>query len=156
MNLRRVLYLSEATTPLSRSELLALNFHAATNNAQRGITGLLLYSGGNFMQVIEGRPDRVGEIMRIVRADPRHLNIRTLVDEIAPERLFAQWSMGLLDTERLRPVDTDRLSMVMRAAQRDVRPSGPTIAGGLPSGLTRQHGQAALNLLRDFSQQLAA
>jgi hypothetical protein len=157
MNPRRILYLSQATAPLSRPELLALHYASQTSNLQRGVTGLMLYSGGNFMQVLEGRPDQVGDLMRIIERDPRHMNIKMLIDEIVPERLFSAWAMGLLDISRLRPVDTDRLSMVMRAIYQEVKSTESDLEKASSDGhAALKHGRAALSLLRDFSQQLAA
>jgi len=145
MQVRLVLYVSESTAPLTRVELQALNYSCRVANQRSGLTGLMLYSSGNFMQAIEGNPLRVREALERIHRDVRHMNIRTLIDEITGERTFGEWAMGLIEVDALRPIDLDRLSMAMRAAAKaeDGRDK-------------RRHGRIALQLFRDFAQQTAA
>ncbi len=64
------------------------------NNERDGITGMLLYKGGNFMQTIEG-PDEAIERLRVrLTSDPRHHGLAVLVDGTRPQRLFDGWTMG--------------------------------------------------------------
>jgi hypothetical protein len=49
-----LVYVSSATKPFSPDELSELLAQARVDNAALGITGMLLYSNGNFMQVLEG------------------------------------------------------------------------------------------------------
>lgn len=140
-NLRRILYLSQSTAPMNKGDLLALLYLCRTVNAKLGVTGMMLYSAGNFMQVLEGRHDHVGGLMDRIKRDARHMNVLTLVDEAATERCFGDWNMGLLDIQNLRPIDLDRLTLVIRAAQTGTDLTKP--------------GRTSLALLRDFTQQLA-
>jgi hypothetical protein len=51
-----IFYASAAVRLLSESEIVELLEVSQTNNAREGVTGMLLYNNGNFIQVIEG-PD---------------------------------------------------------------------------------------------------
>lgn len=89
-----LLYVSSATRLLSEAELIALLQKARTNNARDGITGMLLYSHGNFIQVIEGEEAAVLSLQQKIISDPRHTNVITLLKRPMTERMFAEWTMG--------------------------------------------------------------
>ena len=78
---------------------------AVRHNREDGITGMLLYSGGNFLQVLEGSRDRVHATYERICRDPRHGSIMLLTEEEVPERHFADWSMGY---RQLGPEDVAR------------------------------------------------
>ena len=64
------------------------------NNLRSDVTGMLLYSEGGILQVLEGEKSRVLETFRVVERDPRHCGIIVLMEEDIPERQFSAWSMG--------------------------------------------------------------
>ncbi len=66
---------------------------ARRNNQALGITGLLLYIDGGFLQVLEGEEEAVHRIYTRIRADNRHWETRLMLDREAP-RAFGDWSMG--------------------------------------------------------------
>jgi hypothetical protein len=67
---------------------------AVRHNQHNGVTGMLLYAEGNFLQVIEGEPAAVQETFERIRKDARHRNVTVLLEEPLSERHFSQWSMG--------------------------------------------------------------
>jgi hypothetical protein len=89
-----LIYVSTAREELSVAELDRILESAAKYNAISGITGVLLYAGGTFMQVLEGGEAEIDETFARIREDPRHSSL--IVIERAPiaERSFPQWSMG--------------------------------------------------------------
>jgi hypothetical protein len=89
----QLVYVSTAKELFSAEELERLLKLARAANHALGVTGLLLYSDGNFMQVLEGERDRVLALMARIRRDPRHKDIRVIFEEDAPGRDFADWSM---------------------------------------------------------------
>ena len=56
--LSQYLYISTAPT-LPREEVDAILAASARNNPERGITGLLLFNGRNFLQLLEGEESAV-------------------------------------------------------------------------------------------------
>ncbi len=94
--LRRVLYLSRATSPLSSNDLLLMCSGFASRNASMAVTGILVYAAGRFLQVIEGDPDAIGVLVDRISGDRRHGEMMVVIDEHVKARLFAQWNMGLL------------------------------------------------------------
>jgi len=55
---------------------------------------MLLYSNGNFLQVLEGDQDAVQETFTRICRDTRHHNTILLTEEDVTDRHFANWSMG--------------------------------------------------------------
>ncbi|MFW8744797.1 BLUF domain-containing protein [Mesorhizobium japonicum] len=89
-----VVYTSVATEPFDDDQLRALLEQSRTFNTEAGVTGMLLYRSGRFIQFLEG-PERVvrGLVQRI-SADPRHGRVRVLLEDHVDRRQFADWSMG--------------------------------------------------------------
>ena len=94
--LESLVYVSSAARPFGLIDIAHLLKRARTRNLEHGITGLLLYTGGNFMQCIEGSPRSVDTIFRIVEDDPGHSGIIQISRERIARRDFNDWSMGFL------------------------------------------------------------
>ena len=63
-------YVSTAARELSKDDLNELLAQCRENNAKLGITGMLLYKDGNFMQVLEGEETVVRSIYAKISGDP--------------------------------------------------------------------------------------
>ena len=90
----QLVYVSSAVEPFTEAQLQDLLLVSRRNNRQFGITGMLLYKDGNFMQLLEGDEPAVREIFRRIVSDSRHHDLITLLQAPAPERDFAEWTMG--------------------------------------------------------------
>jgi hypothetical protein len=94
MPLVQLIYLSSATQPFSPADLLALLETSRRNNTPVGITGLLLYRDGNFIQVLEGEEPAVSATHDRIIRDTRHGGLITLLKAPIAQRSFGEWSMG--------------------------------------------------------------
>lgn len=72
MSLRRIIYTSKASNPMSRRDLLDMLHEARAFNSIDNITGVLMHRNGIFVQVIEGDPEHVGNLFASILRDPRH------------------------------------------------------------------------------------
>ncbi|MEA1618762.1 BLUF domain-containing protein [Erythrobacter sp. T5W1-R] len=90
--LSQYLYISTAPT-LSRDEVDAILATSARNNPAREITGLLLYNGRNFLQLIEGEEEALVALMLRITEDPRHSGITLLDRRAIEERSCPDWAM---------------------------------------------------------------
>lgn len=90
-----LIYLSSAAQLLAQDELETLMVRSQNNNRKMGITGLLLYNDGNFLQALEGDKETVAALFSKISRDPRHRGISVLFDEEINQRDFPDWSMGL-------------------------------------------------------------
>jgi methanogenic corrinoid protein MtbC1 len=88
-------YRSEAAVAPSPPELHSLVAAARSRNQSFGITGMLLYDGGRFLQTLEGPPAAVDRIWSSIQRDPRHGGIEVLSHHMVPARLFSGWDMQL-------------------------------------------------------------
>lgn len=89
------MYVSTATHLMSEAQLEALLLDARTHNQRHGVTGVLLYSGGNFMQCIEGSDVAIQMTYARIAASSQHKHLIELINEPCAERLFPNWHMGL-------------------------------------------------------------
>jgi Sensors of blue-light using FAD len=87
-------YLSSASFPYSDGDLAALLTISRANNARLGVTGMLLYRDGQFLQVLEGPEDGVRDRYSRISADPRHRDVHKLMETDVTERQFPVWTMG--------------------------------------------------------------
>ncbi len=89
-----ITYVSSAVQQFRDATLLDLVEQCQGNNTRLGVTGVLVYSDGNFMQVIEG-PDLVTHALYYrIRRDDRHRDVTTVHMQALEGREFQGWSMA--------------------------------------------------------------
>ncbi len=89
-----LIYASSARWRLEEVELEHILKSARLNNEQAGITGLLLYAEGNFLQILEGQKEDVEILFDQIKKDRRHGGIIRLMALESSQRHFPDWSMG--------------------------------------------------------------
>lgn len=93
----QLVYTSRATHRITASDLDRLTATASDLNRSLNITGLLLYGGGRYLQLLEGPPEVVDRLYRDdISKDPRHTDCMVLMKEPCEARLLPKWSMGRL------------------------------------------------------------
>ena len=92
-----IVYVSTATALFSVDMLTDLLEASRRRNAAAGISGMLLYKGGNFMQVLEGPEDAVHQLYERIERDPRHHGSIVLIKGTQAQRQFPEWLMGFCD-----------------------------------------------------------
>jgi len=96
----QLLYLSSASHLMDHAELLSLLENARENNKKLGITGFMLYSDGNIIQLLEGKKEQVESLFEKILMDHRHFGAISLIKGYTESRDFPNWSMGF---ERVDP-----------------------------------------------------
>jgi len=99
----RLMYASRATATVDQDALLAILRKSKANNPGNGVTGVLCFSGGIFLQVLEGGRTPVNALYHRIATDPRHRDVVLLSYDEIEERCFAGWSMGQVNLARLNP-----------------------------------------------------
>lgn len=89
-----IVYISTAIADFKEADLVQLLKQTRGFNEQAGITGVLLYGGGRFVQVLEGCPAAVRQLYARIKADPRHAHLEKLADGPVARREFKEWYMG--------------------------------------------------------------
>ncbi|MGB5835377.1 MAG: BLUF domain-containing protein [Thiohalocapsa sp.] len=90
----QVSYVSSTGNPISAEQLLTLLMQCRKNNDDQGVTGMLLYGNGTFLQAIEGEEQIIDDLVEKIWADPRHENIKLLSRRSISRREYADWTMA--------------------------------------------------------------
>ena len=91
-----IAYVSAASWSLLDEQIDRIVSESRRLNAINGITGVLVYCDGNFMQYIEGDEAAVMEAFARIRASSSHRQISELMNQPILEREFADWPMGFV------------------------------------------------------------
>lgn len=94
-----LIYVSKSVQMLSSTQLTELVAKSAAKNTAINVTGVLLKVGNQFLQVLEGPEQAVDQLYDKIGRDERHTGMRLLYKEPLGERIFGQWSMGLLELD---------------------------------------------------------
>ena len=89
-----LVYVSSATRLFSPAELREILSVSRENNGRLGVSGALLYKGGNLMQVLEGEEAVVRDLYAKICRDVRHKGVLQVWDGHVDSRQFADWSMA--------------------------------------------------------------
>ena len=90
----QLLYVSRAAHPMSEGGLGDLLVEAREYNAANDITGLLLFGGEHFYQILEGDENDVRALFGRIELDRRHVDVTLISTREIPDRSFPRWWMG--------------------------------------------------------------
>ena len=71
----RLMYVSRASDSVNQNELVAILKKSKANNVGIGVTGVLCFSAGIFLQVLEGGRSAVSALYNKIATDPRHHDV---------------------------------------------------------------------------------
>lgn len=93
--LKSLLYASVSSLPIGEEEreIERIVEVSRERNAERGVTGALIYTRARFAQILEGPPEAVDEIMEKILRDDRHRQVTVVDVRRTPRRRFADWSL---------------------------------------------------------------
>jgi len=97
----RLLYVSRALDPNDTQATQSILDSAREHNLANGITGILCYGGGIYLQAIEGGRKPVNELYGHILRDTRHKDVVLLDYEEITERRFGGWTMGQVNLTKL-------------------------------------------------------
>ena len=104
MQLQELVYTSLSDIHADPDDVKDILTASEKNNKRLEITGLLLYDGERYIQILEGDPEKVDDLFGKIKADSRHVDIELLHKGPITGRSFQNWRMayealplGLLD-----------------------------------------------------------
>ena len=97
--MRELVYISAAKRPCAPPELAAILEVSRRNNARLGVTGILLYDAGSFIQVLEGDRPVMQELFERIAQDPRHHRLTLIGESEIAQRSFGEWTMGYVSLD---------------------------------------------------------
>ena len=99
-NTYQLAYYSTATKQFSEDDLLDLLKQARAFNKRHGISGILIYNKGCFLQLLEGENQEVDSLFDHIVEDSRHENSTIIYRKFADERIFKHdWYMAYRNVE---------------------------------------------------------
>lgn len=94
----QIVYTSTANREFSGADIDRLLAGARGRNRTIGVTGMLVFHDGTFLQALEGEQRAVNEIFASIQSDARHRDITVLHRGSGFEqRVFGDGSMGFAD-----------------------------------------------------------
>lgn len=99
-SLVQVIYRSKSSEPLlARSGWTDFHDSLKIKNQVKGITGILMFDGSYFLQVLEGEALRVFALYEDIKSDSRHSGVVTIISESVSRRRFDSWSSCLIQND---------------------------------------------------------
>ena len=90
-------YVSSTRGLLIADDIVNILVASREKNGNCGITGMLLYKGGNVLQILEGKEAQVLPLFEVIQKDERHSGIIKLYQKNIEARDFPEWTMGFHD-----------------------------------------------------------
>jgi hypothetical protein len=90
------IYISHAAASFEEHEIPELLRQIRPNNAKNGVTGMLVYTGTAFLQVLEGGRADVNALFDRIFLDRRHMRVTSVVHEALGQRQFNDWTMDFV------------------------------------------------------------
>ncbi len=88
---------------------------AAAYNKQHGVTGILIYTNGFFMQLLEGSQSVLADIFTQIQEDKRYNQVELLGLDDDAQHLFPNWSMNLIEFKETVRETEERFKSVRKA-----------------------------------------
>ncbi len=109
-------YISSAAPSFRPEDIQRLLEKSRLNNARLGLTGMLLYKEGQFLQMLEGPETVVQEMAAKISHDARHCSIVSLIRANEAQRLFPASWMGFAGFEDVSPEQRTRIDALLQSA----------------------------------------
>lgn len=112
--MKSIIYTSHIADDIqSESSLLhEIISHSQTANPAIGVTGAMIMSDRQFLQVIEGEEQAVLQLFTKISADKRHSQVDVLYHESISSRSFEQWSMQGFEVSPGATFDVETIAAV--------------------------------------------
>ena len=95
----RLIYFSTARLGLNREDLEIILSQSIASNIAHEITGILMFNGRNFMQILEGPRQAVQDLFARIMNDSRHTGVVLIkTDELAAFS-YPVWGMKLKELD---------------------------------------------------------
>lgn len=94
-----ICYVSTASPNLYDSQIKDILQFSRDKNNHNQITGILLYSQGNFFQVLEGEKEHVSTLFNTIKKDDRHYDVMTIFRKEVAQPVFNEYEADFLSLD---------------------------------------------------------
>ncbi|MFI8378911.1 BLUF domain-containing protein [Leeuwenhoekiella sp. NPDC079379] len=91
-----LVYVSDSSKPSNNEIVNDILNNVANWNSNLHISGFLVYKGGNYLQLLEGKKEDVLRLFNKILKDGRHKNVTQILEDESPNRLFNDYESGFL------------------------------------------------------------
>lgn len=134
MELKTLTYTSWARPGLTAADLESILTSARINNPLQGLTGVLLFNGSHFLQILEGVEPAIDELIGRLKVDKRHSNISVRDERPITGRAFPDWAMAYMQLENGRFIGE---AAVERLLTRELAPPLRNIIRGMTHSIIK-------------------
>jgi len=93
-NFFQIIYISETDNSHDHDVLMSILKQSDINNKINSVTGVLIYNGGVFLQLLEGRNEDILALYSKILIDKRHSKIKKIYEGYSNSRIFNDWTMA--------------------------------------------------------------
>lgn len=93
-------YLSKASEGTDTAAIKSIVEKSKENNLNSGISGILFYKDGYYMQYLEGSREAVDSLMTAIKSDTRNTEVKEVLSGVSRDKLFSG-SMEFIDLENI-------------------------------------------------------
>jgi len=94
-----LVYQSVSVANMTAGELTRMVTAARKFNETQNISGVLIFDGEKFLQILEGEKSCIEEVYGKIKNDKRHKNVNTMWRGKISTRTFGCWSLALLHAD---------------------------------------------------------
>ncbi len=94
-----ICYVSTVSPNLNEQEIIEVLNLSQNLNIEHNITGIFLYSEGNFFQVLEGERNFVLGLFKKIKNDSRHFNIIIIFEKEVTEPQFKGYKIDFISLD---------------------------------------------------------
>ncbi len=98
--MKAIMYMSQSVDPVPKIWLPAnlenILARARSNNRKHGISGVLSFKKGHYLQIVEGPNDEVDQLYANIQHDPRHKSVSVICTIQTKQRYLQDWDMKLI------------------------------------------------------------
>jgi hypothetical protein len=94
--LRRLAWSSIPSPSFSATRLNQIIAPSRRNNQRNHISGMLLFTGANFLGILEGKDFDLRDLWLRLERDRRHCDLLRIGDDLCGQRWFPVWKMGYI------------------------------------------------------------
>ncbi|APE07462.1 hypothetical protein BM528_00815 [Alteromonas sp. RW2A1] len=98
--IRQLVYRSRASAQMSQVDLDKVTSDSLPFNLNNDVTGILLFDGEYFFQVLEGESNLIAGLYEHIQKDPRHGNIVKITDNAIHQRDFGDWALRTIKLDQ--------------------------------------------------------
>lgn len=82
-------YVSKASAGTDAASIESIIGKSKENNQKAGLTGILFFKDGYYMQYLEGSREGIDALMGAIKSDPRNSEVNEVLSGVSRDKLFS-------------------------------------------------------------------